>query len=286
MAANGDFSELVLRKARDEDREKVIWVESKSTPNLSYVGAVWDMFLSDDVGEFSVAEADGEVVACGKFTVVPDGSAWLETIRVIPERQGRGIGKRFYERFYDIARSRGVTTMRMYTGVRNVVSKGLAELYGLRLAETFRGAYLPCGEPTDSSGSFRQVTDPEEATTLLMPLSEEWKNFLVMNRTFYKLTPALCAHLAGEGMVYEDPESSSVIALGARFMPEQALHIGAFGGDAKACLDFAVQLGTERRVGSLSCLLPSSSTGIQDSLAQYGFKFLESNFIVMEVHLD
>lgn len=286
MAINGDFSELVLRKARNDDLEKVKWVESKSTPNLSYVGAVWEMFLSDEAGEFSVAEADGEVVACGKFTVVPDGSAWLETLRVIPERQGRGIGKRFYERFYDIARSRGVTTMRMYTGVRNVVSKGLAELYGLRLAETFRGAYLPCDEAKDSNDSFRQVTDPDEATELLMPLGEEWKDFLVMNRTFYKLTPALCKYLAGKGMVYEDPESRSVIALGARFMPEQSLHVGAFGGDAKACLDLAMRLGAERGVESLSCLFPSSSAGIQDSLTQYGFKFLESDFIVMEVHLE
>ena len=87
-------------------------------------------------------------------------------------------------------------------------------------------------------------------------------------------------------MVYEDPESRSVIALGARFMPEQALHIGAFGGDAEACLDLAMQLGTERGVESLSCLFPSSSARIQDSLAQYGFGFLESDFIVMEVHLD
>jgi len=286
MAANGDFSELVLRRARDEDREKTIWVESKSTPNLSYVDAVWAMFLSDEVGEFSVAEADGEVVACGKFTVVPDGSAWLETLRVIPERQGRGIGKRFYERFYDIARRRGVTTMRMYTGVRNVVSKGLAELYGLRLAETFKGAYLPSGGQYNSDDSFRRVTDPEEATSLLVPLSMDWKDFLVMNRTFYKLTPPLCEYLAKNGMVYEDPESGSVIALGARFMPEQALHIGVFGGDSKACLAFASRLGAEGGVESLSCLFPSSSAGIQESLTKYGFEFLASEFIVMEVHLD
>ncbi len=75
--------EIVLRKAEQEDRERVIWVESKSTPNLSYVGAIWDLFTSDEVGEFSVAEADGKLVACGKFTVVPDGSAWLETLRVM-----------------------------------------------------------------------------------------------------------------------------------------------------------------------------------------------------------
>ncbi len=113
---------IELRRARLEDREKAIWVESKSTPNLSYVPDVFEMFVSDDVGEFSVAEVDGEVVGCGKFTVVPDGSAWLETLRVIPERQGIGVGKRFYERWLEAARRLGVPTMRMYTGVGNVVS--------------------------------------------------------------------------------------------------------------------------------------------------------------------
>jgi Cys-tRNA(Pro)/Cys-tRNA(Cys) deacylase len=52
-----DSPRIFLRRARPGDREKAIWVESKSTPNLSYVPDVFDMFVSDDVGEFSVAEA-------------------------------------------------------------------------------------------------------------------------------------------------------------------------------------------------------------------------------------
>ena len=189
--------EIAIRKARPEDREKAIEVESKATPNLSYVDAVFDMFISDEFGEFSVAEADGEVVAIGKFTVVPDGSAWLETLRVIPERQGLGIGKRFYQRFYEVAGSEGVRTMRMYTGVRNVVSKGLAERYGFHLAQTFRGTWMaPTQMKQGSSGTFRRVTDPERATELLMPHCEAWGGYLVMNRTFYTLTQPLCAHLA------------------------------------------------------------------------------------------
>jgi len=71
--------EIVLRRARPEDREKMIWVESRSTPNLSYVPHVWDMFLNDAEGDWSVAELDGEIVGCGKYSILPDGSAWLET---------------------------------------------------------------------------------------------------------------------------------------------------------------------------------------------------------------
>jgi len=278
---------IVLRRARQEDREKVIEVESKSTPNLSYVPDVFDMFVSDEVGEFSVAEMDGEVVGCGKYTVLPDGSVWLETLRVIPERQGRGAGKSFYERWFERARLQGVKTMRMYTGLRNVVSKGLAERYGLSLAETFRGASLSCKPGADLvfTGDFTLVENPERATSLLMPLSEEWGGFHVMNRTFFRLTPALCSHLVEEGMVYEDPSTRSVITLGARFQPEKVLHIGVFGGDAEACLGFALEKGLERGVERLNCDFPTSATDVEIAFVEYGFSFTPSDFIVMEIHL-
>ena len=278
---------ITLRRARPEDREKAIWVESKSTPNLSYIPYVFDMFVSDEVGEFSVAELNGEIVGTGKYTIVPDGSAWLETLRVIPERQGLGIGKCFYKRWLDIARSQDVKTLRMYTGVENVVSEGLAKRFDFKLAGTFRGASLPC-QPMEvrAKSSFRQVTDPDMAISLLMPLREKWGGFLVMNRTFYSLTPALCTDLAEKKMVYEDPTSHSVITLGARFMPEQALHIGAFGGDAKICLDFALQMSAERHPGHLSCLFPPTATDIQDTLTNYGFRLDKSDYIVMEINLD
>jgi len=279
---------IELRKARLEDREKAIWIESKSTPNLSYVPDVFETFVSDEVGEFSVAEVDGEVVGCGKFTVVPDGSAWLETLRVIPERQGIGVGKRFYERWLEMARRLGVPTMRMYTGVGNVVSKGLAERYGLRLAETFRGASFPCqpGGERGSKGAFREVTDPERAIRLLMPLSEGWKGFHVVNRTFYKLSPALCGHLVEKRMVYEEPNSGSVITLGARFQPERMLHIGVFGGDAEACLGFALEKGLERGVARLNCDFPTLAAHVEEALKDFGYGFTPSEFIVMEIHLD
>lgn len=280
--------EIVLRRSRPEDREKLIEVEAKSTPNLSYIPEVFDEFVSDEKGEFIVAETDGEVVACGKFTVVPDGSAWLETLRVVPERQGLGIGKRFYERFFEIARSRGVETMRMYTGVRNVVSRGLAERFGFRLAGTFRSAWLPIDSGTSgsSTGDFRVVTDPEKATSLLMPHRERWGGFLVMNRTFYTLTPALCSDLALRGMVYEESVGGSVIALGARFMPERGLNIGIFGGDAGACLGFAARECGERGAERLSCLFPASAVDLQETLTLRGFRLEASDFLVMEARIS
>jgi RimJ/RimL family protein N-acetyltransferase len=265
----------------------VIWVESKSTPNLSYVPHVWDMFMGDETGDWSVAELDGEIVGCGKYTLLPDGSAWLETLRVIPERQGLGVGKRLYEHWFRLAHRQGVKTMRMYTGTGNVVSKGLAERYGLRLAGTYKEARMPCTKDTPRPvAGFKRVRDPGKAEELIMPLSEKWAGFLVMNRTFYELTPALCRYLAENGMVYHNPRTGSVVTLGARFMPEDALHIGVLSGDLGACLGFAMKTAAERGAARLNCQYPPQATEVHEALTGYGFSVPASDFIVMETRLD
>ncbi len=277
---------IVMRRARPEDREKVLWVESKSTPTLRYLPYVFDIFVDDRVGEFSVVELDGEISACGKYTIVPDGSAWLETLRVIPEQQGLGLGKRLYEHWLELARAQGVKAMRMYTGITNIVSSGLAERYGLTLQGTFKGATLTIHPGAGERGGFIPVPDPKEATDILMPFENDWMGWLVMNRTFYRLNPALCEDMAKRGMVYRDQNTGSVVTLGARFMPEQALHLGVWGGDPDVCLRFAIWKATERGVPQLSCYHEATATKIGEDLARYSFKFDDSDYIVKGIYLN
>ncbi|MFT7585437.1 MAG: N-acetylglutamate synthase-like GNAT family acetyltransferase [Cellvibrionaceae bacterium] len=274
---------IEIRKALYEDKEKLVIVEAKSTPNLRYVPHVFNQFLEDKRGEFCVAEIDGEMVGCAKFTITPNGSAWVETLRVIPERQGLGVGKRLYQRFFEIAEREEVSTMRMYTGINNAVSKGLAEQAGFQLEATFCGMSLQC-DPSSaviSPPAFHPITDPRQATALIMEHSLDWNDFLVMNRTFYKLTPELCAYLVQLGQVYQEPISGSVVVLGARFMPEQALHLGLFAGDHDVCLQFARAKAAEIGVKQLSCLFPASALVTKQALGAHGFEPNAAEFIVM-----
>ena len=277
--------EIVLRKARPEDKEKVEWVESLSTPGLSYVKHVWDMFINDQQGDWSVEEVDGEVVASGKYSILPDGSAWLETLRVIPARQGLGLGKRLYEHWLRLSAEKGVKTMRMYTGVKNVVSAGLAQRYGLSLAQTFHGTKMKCESQDETHADFKRITDPEVATELLMPLGAKWGGWMVMNRTYFKWSPELCKWLTEKGMVYKDDATGSVVVMGARFMEGIQLHIGLFDGDPETCLKFAQVKGALKGVGSMHCLYPDDRTVIEQALLDYGFEMEASPFIVMEINL-
>ncbi|MEZ4615913.1 MAG: GNAT family N-acetyltransferase [Caldilineaceae bacterium] len=277
-----------IRPATAADREQIIAVEAKSTPGLRYVPHVFELFLNEKRGGFLVAEMGDEIVACAKFTVVPDGSAWLETLRVIPERQGLGVGKRLYEEFFAIARREEVTTMRMYTGTKNVVSKGLAARFGFQPAMTFYGAALALDQTTVAGAgdtealAFQPVTDPQAAAALMLPHREQWHDFLVMNRTFYKLSPALCAHLAQTGQVFAEPVSGSVIVAGARFMPEQALHIGFVAGAVNRALAFARTLAEQRGIPRFSCLFPTGAELLNSTLRAQGLQVEAGEFIVME----
>ncbi len=95
--------QITLRQATPEDRAAVELVASQATRGLRYLPSVFTEFVTDRFGEFSVAEVEGQVVGCGKFTLLPDGSAWLEALRVMPQYQGQGVGKAFYRRFFEIA---------------------------------------------------------------------------------------------------------------------------------------------------------------------------------------
>jgi GNAT superfamily N-acetyltransferase len=278
--------EIQLRKAKPGDKEKVIWVESLSTPSLNYVTHVWDMFINDVDGDWSVEEVDGKVVACGKYTVLPDGSAWLETLRVIPERQGIGLGKRLYEHWLKLSKEKEIKTMRMYTGVKNVVSAGLAQRYGFSVAQTFHGTKMDC-KPIEYTidTDFQRINEPELATELLMPLGEKWGGWMVMNRTFYKWSPELCKWVTERGMVYKEEVSGSVLVIGARFMEGKQLHIGLFDGNLEKCLEFTHMRGVEIGVSSLHCLYTFNQSSIEGMLLDYGFEMEPTPFIVMENNL-
>lgn len=278
---------ITLRKAQIRDLDGVLKVEEKSTPGLRYLGSVFDEFSSDDRGEFSVALLDGEIAGVGKFTILPDNSAWLEALRVPPEHQGRGVGKRFYERFFELAELKNIKVMRMYTNVGNATSKGLAERFGFTLAGTFRGMGIPVlGSPQETiTGRFIPIHDATRGGLLLCGCREQCDNFVIMNRTFYEVSPALGAAWAGEGKMYEEPGSGSIVALGARFMPGQALHIAVMAGDLESCLSFTYSMAQKHGAPKLQYMIPARDKERGRFLTENGFVPDSYDCIVMERRL-
>lgn len=276
--------DITIRKATPEDLPAaVIAEESAMKGSAGYLNDVSPMFYADMEGELMVAEVDHQVVAVAKYTIQPDHTAWLETLRVAPDYQRKGIGRRFYQRFVELSHEKKVPSMAMYTGVSNVPSASLARVFGLDTAGVYREGSLKLegAEAPKTLPGFVPV-GPERACQLLAPLAEHWKGFLILNRTFFHMNDAVFTVLAEQGLVYEEPESGSVMVLGNRFLEKRSLQIGIVSGDVQRCLDFARAEGLLKGVPQLTIMFPPEDAGLQALLEANGYQMLASDLQVME----
>ena len=275
---------FVIRLATNQDRAAACSAEGKAIRGLLYLNDVWEEFKADQSGMLLVGEVDGQVVAVGKYTLLYDHSAWLETLRVDPEFQGRGIGKAFYDRFLEMANLQEVKSLGMYTGATNVVSKGLAERYGFRLEAAYRGASWSATDVNDQvieQEEKFQLLGPSQAVAQLLPLAKTWDGHIVMNRTFYPANAAVFAGMAREAKVYSQPETGSICIIGHRFLEERGLHLALLAGDIGACIRLAKQETLKRGLPQVTIMFPPYMTNLQEELVATGFKLEASDCIVM-----
>ena len=118
--------EISTRPFRKDDLSRCLLIEEHTAPKNRYFADVADYFTTTR-GELTVALADGEPAGFGKLTVLFDGSAWLELLRVDPQFQRRGMGMAIYRRYLEQIKDMGCPRAAMYTGVKNVASAALAE---------------------------------------------------------------------------------------------------------------------------------------------------------------
>ena len=89
---------------------------------------------------FFVARVDGAAAACGGVQIYGDEYAELKRMYVRPQFRGVGLGKRMLGELATQARSRGISLLRLETGIHQVEAIGLYEAFGFRRRPPF-GAY-------------------------------------------------------------------------------------------------------------------------------------------------
>ena len=179
--------DFTVKLAAYEDLEEAVKVEKETMGDYVYLEDAWHYFNSLDGGLVCVYHED-KMVGIGRFSVLPDGSGWLETLRVTPEYQRKGIGREIYKKYVELAQLNNCPSMAMFTGVSNVASSTLAEIFGLRTAAQHRGYHLTdleCGNP---HGFVH--TGWQRAIELILPMKEEYNNYMSFNRTFYRINEA------------------------------------------------------------------------------------------------
>ena len=249
---------ITTRRATEQDKERCTWIESFATPGLSYINDVWEQFSNAPKGEFMVAEEDGIVGGFGMFSHLYGAYGWLEAGRVHPDFQSRGMGKGFYTRFMEKMVEEDITAVGMYTGIKNAVSKGLAERFGLSVQGEYEEFTKPLDPAAAAMHGFVPVSEAE-GEALLAPHYAEMDAFAVLNRTFYPVREGLGAGYAREGWMYKDDEGNLIVA-GCRFQPDKALHIAFLKGDTDKLLTCAEALAAKQGASGLTGMSANPAT--------------------------
>ena len=274
--------EYTVKLADYSDIERAVAVEEETMPSGTYLRDAWH-FFSTLGGGLVCVYAGEKMVGIGRFSVLFDGTGWLETLRVIPPFQNQGVGKAIYRKWLELARELKCPSMAMFTGPTNVRSAGLAEKNGLNITNThhvFVKKDLSGGDPH----SFKHVPW-YRALELILPKKEEYHDYICFNRTFYHINEANPKGFAIEGKVFEDEESGSFIVCGARFQHQKTLHIGMMGGDYDACIDFAVNYAKAQGIDSITCTFCAENEELQKALEKGGFTF-SNDLITKERKFD
>lgn len=275
--------DYVLKPVTPEYLEEALRVEQGAMGNHCYLGDVYEYYLTT-TGELTGVFVNGKLVGIGKLTVLWDGSGWLETLRVTPEWQRKGVGTAIYHRYMEQAAQLHCPFLRMYTGAKNIASAGLARRFGLEKAMQFREYDLPAASEKADGNGFVPVPE-EQATALLAPWFDRYNGYVVMNRTYYRLNDQTCRGLAQCGRVWRHAASGTVMVAGARFQSGKGLHIALLEGDRSRGLAFAHLLARQRGAGRVVCNFALENPELEKFLQESGFQTTGGDLMTMEIKL-
>lgn len=290
--------DFTFKIASYEDMEAVADVEAEVFPHHRYAADAWNQFMTTEGEMVCVCEGDS-MIGIGHLQVLPDRTGWLECLRVRPSYQGRGAGKLIYQEWMRFAKEHGLKGLGMFTGQKNVVSAGLAELYGLKatypqkeyvltdiekalgssISENASGLDAAEQGGTDklpADGIFRKMNfhpvDWRRAWELVWPLKELYHDYVVLNRTFYRINKANIGALADEGKCFEDPVTGSFTIVGTRFEHDKKLNVALAAGDIGECLRFAAARALLENRPKLICTFAAENPSLEQALGGFGFE--------------
>ena len=238
-------------------------------------------------GEMIVAErpdlpADDpeKIIGMGQYSVMPDGSGWLECLRILPAYQRTGAGRQIYERYQQLWTETDALHVAMFTGRRNVASKALSEIYGFEYAGAYDEYSLPLeGVDAQCPEGFKRVTDLEVVAKAL-DAREGVGNHVVFNRTYLHYTQPIYRWLIEKDMVWSD--GKTLLVLGARMLEERGWYLAFWSDDPDKCLAFAIAKTKEAGLPALTVNFPPEREDLKDYFESKGFHYVYSN-IVMEL---
>jgi GNAT superfamily N-acetyltransferase len=123
-----------IREYRDTDFPAIQDIAEQTWNGSDYLAKIAPEWARD--GHFYVAELNGRVIGATKLSLLPEGVAWLEGLRVHPDAQGHGVARQLNAFQIDNVRrmlaDSTVKHLEFCTYFRNVESITMSERGGFR----------------------------------------------------------------------------------------------------------------------------------------------------------
>lgn len=198
--------QVEFRKATAEDRPAIERIAASTWDGEDYLPDVFDHWLQDETGLFSVMTLQNEVVALSKLSQIGLTEWWLEGLRVDADYRGRGLARIMHH--YTVAQARQIAkgVLRFSTSDENKAVLHLAQESGFQVVVHFARYYLHSFTPS-LLGEWLQLTTADfgDVQTWLrqsayfeavqQSLEERWKWYMMTASVLHERLEAGQVHV-------------------------------------------------------------------------------------------
>lgn len=239
--------DYIYRIAVEGDLKATDEIEKEALPIIDpYYRKNIHIFKGEIDGDLIMVYDGCYPVGMGRYSFHPDGTMWLETVRVRPAYQGKHIGTGIYERYMEAAKENKAKVIRLYTEGFNEKSMGLTKKMGYKIIQKYDyySTKAPEGEPDTKGFEVEKDLDKIMATIEENP----WTDMICVNNVFYEPNRANMKWFMNRGMFYS--KGDNLMLVGARHNRDSVAYIGYMAGDYRECIEAALAMNPGKTVSA------------------------------------
>lgn len=266
---------MIFRKANFKDKESILEISKDVWDGNDYIPQVVDLWITEEKGEFTVLEVDGEIRAFAKYSLISETQVWLEGIRVASEHRTKGYAHAFTNYYIEKGKKENMSSLMFSTYYLNQGSIRSAQKHGFIKNAEFTVVEMESPVLSDPELKGEFVTNPKKAWNIISS-SEEYnlsKGFYFEGWKFYPLTPERVAILCENNRVIGDGDDSILIINPA---PGEPTQINFYCGKYKRIKGLLSYLYKDYPGGSQEVMLINDSK-LNGAFYEIGCKLWDDN---------
>ncbi|HPL54111.1 MAG TPA: GNAT family N-acetyltransferase [Bacillota bacterium] len=289
-----------FRRVTQHDKERVLEISSKIWEGHDFIQYIFDDWVEDTEGEFTLGEKGGAVIGFAKYTKHSDERAWLEGIRTDENFGNQGFGKAITQYHISRAKAEGAETVGLSIFEDCKESMKIAESLGFKKDGYFTFGYKDIDETAKQLSESRTVIN-------IMSTATAWdiitrgntyymsNGYISYGWTFRKASYELIERLVKDKCVFgvlRDGKISSVMILTENSHKNGSLNIGFIDGDMASMKELVNFAEAQTLKSGMTCceIMAPMDERLINVLELSNFQFLskrykEANVLVYNMKL-